>query len=65
MRHFLEKCNGNGFSNLRLSIIDCLRNAEALTDDEIDDLLKKQQFCIRALVTQHHGLNSKHDFILS
>ena len=62
MRHFIENCNDNGFSNFRLSIIDCLTNVEGLTDDEIDDLLL---FCISAVVTQHHGLNSKHDLTLS
>ena len=62
VRHFVENCNDNGFSNFRFSIIDCLSNVEGLTDDEIDDLLL---FCIRASVTQHHGLNSKHDFTLS
>ena len=30
--------------------------------DEIDDLLlQKEKFWIRALVTQHHSLNSKHE----
>ena len=61
-KHFIENCNNNGFNNLRFTIVDCLYNEEGLTDDEIDDLfLKKEKFWIRTLVTQHHGLNSKHD----
>ena len=51
MRHFIENCNDNGFSNFRFSIYDCLTNVEGLIDDEIHDLLL---FCIRALVMQHH-----------
>ena len=52
----------NGFSNLRFTIVDCLNNVKSLADDEIDDLvLKKEKFWIRTLVTQHHGLNGKHD----
>ena len=61
-RHFIENCNNNGFNNLRCTIDDCLFNEKGLIDDEIDDLfLKKEKFSIRTLVTQHHGLNSKHD----
>ena len=61
-KHFIENCNNNGFNNLRFTIVDCLYNEEGLTDDEIDDhFLKKEKFWIRTLVTQHHGLNSKHD----
>ena len=60
--HFIENCNDNGFSNLKFTIVDCLNNVEDLTDDEIDHLLlKKEKFWIRTSVTQHHGLNSKHD----
>ena len=52
----------NGFNDLRFTIVDSLNNADSLTNDEIDDLLlKKEKFWIRTLVTQHHGLNSKHD----
>ena len=62
VRHFIETCNDNWFNNLRFNIVDYLNNADGLTDDEIDDLLlKKEKFWIRTLVTQHHGLNSKHD----
>ena len=62
VKHFIENCNNNGFNNLRFTIVDCLYNEEDLTGDEIDDhFLKKEKFWIRTLVTQHHGLNSKHD----
>ena len=62
VRNFIENWNNNGFKNLRFTIVDCLNNVNDLTDDEIDDLLsKKGKFWIRTLVTQHHGLNSKHD----
>ena len=42
MRHFIKKCNDNGFNNLRVIIVDCLNNAEELIADEIDDLLLKR-----------------------
>ena len=61
-KHFAENCNGSGFNNLRFIIVDSLNNVESLTNDDIDNLLlKKENFWIRALVMQHHGLNSKHD----
>ena len=61
-KHFIENCNNNGFNNLRFIIVDYLCNEEGLTGDEIDNhFLKKEKFWIRTLVTQHHGLNSKHD----
>ena len=62
VKHFIKNCNDNGFNNLRFPIVDCLNNVDSLTNDEIDDLLlKKEKFWTRTLVTQHHGLNSKHD----
>ena len=48
IRHFIENCNDNVFKNLRFTVVDCLNNADGLTDDEIDDLLlKKEKFWIR------------------
>ena len=44
---------------MRFTIVYCLYNAEDLTDYDL--LLKKEKFWIRTLVTQHHGLDSKHD----
>ena len=62
VRYFILKCNNNGFNTLRFTIVDCLYHVEGLTDDEIDNLLfKKEKFWMRTLVTQRHGLNSKHD----
>ena len=59
MRHFIENFNNNGFNNMRFAIVYCLYNVEDLTDYDL--LLKKEKFWIRTLVTQHHGLDSKHD----
>ena len=58
MRHFIENFNNNGFNNMRFTIVYCLYNVEDLTDYDL--LLKKEKFWIRTLVTQHHGLDSKH-----
>ena len=44
---------------MRFAIVYCLYNVEDLTDYDL--LLKKEKFWIRTLVTQHHGLDSKHD----
>ena len=61
MRHFIGNCNDNGFNNLRFTIMDWLNNVDGLTAEIDDLLLEKEKFWIRALVTQHHGLNKKHD----
>ena len=62
MRHFIENCKDNGFNNLRFTIVDCLNNVDGLKDDEIEDLpFKKEIFWIRKLITQYHGLYSKHE----
>ena len=62
VRHFIEGCNDNGFNTLRFIIVDCLNNTDGLTSNEIEELLlQKEKFWIRTLITQHHGLNSKHD----
>ena len=43
VRHFIEKCNGDGFNNLRFTTVDCLNNVDSLTADEIDDLVLKKE----------------------
>ena len=59
-RHLIWECKG--VSNLRLIIVDILNNVDHLSSDEIDDLLlRKEQFWIGALVTQHKWLNEIHD----
>ena len=59
VKHFIENCNDNVFNNLRFAIADCLNNVDSFTNDDL--ILKKEEFWIRTLVTQRHGLNSKHD----
>ena len=63
VRHFVEECVDNSLSNLRFIIVDKVNNTEGLDQKEIDNLLlKKEKFWIGTLVTQHQGLNGKHDW---
>ena len=44
-------------------IIDVLNNVDDLSESDIESLLlQKENFWIRALVTQHKGLNGSHDW---
>ena len=48
---------------LAFVIIDVVNNTSGLTHNKIEDLLlEKENFWIAALVTQHQGLNSTHDW---
>ena len=63
--HFIDTCRGQDhspWSNMQFYIIDCLDNYANLSDEKIEDeLLRKEKFWIRKLVTYHQGLNSSHD----
>ena len=65
--HFIDSpnCRGAGskpWENMKFKIIDCLENVHELSPEQIElELLKKEKFWIRSLLTYHHGLNSSHD----
>lgn len=65
--HFIDnkECRGptnKPWMNMKFKIIDCLDNAQDLTTENLEhELLRKEQFWIRTLLTYHHGLNSSHD----
>ena len=62
-RHFIDECIDTSLSNLRFIIVDIVNNTEHLDQNEIDNiLLQKEKFWIGTLVTQHQGLNGKHDW---
>ena len=63
--HFIDKCCDEQipFKHLAFIIIDVVNNTSCLTRNQIEDLLlEKEKFRIDALVTQHQGLNSTHDW---
>ena len=63
VRHFMEECIDKTLKNLKFIIVDVLNNTENLSETEIDNiLLQKEKFWIGTLVTQHQGLNGKHDW---
>ena len=64
-QHYNHRCrhNENPFEYLQFTLIDKLDNVDNLTKEEIEDLLlKKEIFWIGSLLTQHHGMNSSHDW---
>ena len=63
--HFTGECCDEDipFKYLVFAIIDVVNNTSSLTRNQIENLLlKKEKFWIGALVTQHQGLNSTHDW---
>lgn len=61
--HFIEECVDESLSNLKFIIVDGLNNTELLSKSDVDSLLlKKEQFWIGTLITQHKGLNGTHDW---
>ena len=49
------------WENMKFTIIDCLDNCDALSQEQIDDeFLKKENMWIRKLLTYHHCMNSSH-----
>ena len=63
VRHFIEGCSNNPLKDIKFIIVDVVNNTDTLTSSEIDSiLLKKEKFWIGSLVTQHQGLNGKHDW---
>ena len=63
VQHFLDVCKDVTLSNLKFILVDCVNNADDISKNEIETLLlKKEQFWIGTLVTQHQGLNSSHDW---
>ena len=66
VKHFINECVDITFKNAAFIIIDVLNNTDKLSSSEIDDLLlKKEQFWIGSLVTQHKGMNGTHDWYRS
>ena len=64
-QHFNHRCrdNLNPFKYLQFTLIDKLDNVDGLIKEEIEELLlKKEFFWIGSLLTQHHGMNSSHDW---
>ena len=65
--HFIDNAECRGvdnkpWENMRFTIIDCVDNFQGLPAEKIEnELLKKEKFWIRTLLTYHHGLNSSHD----
>ena len=65
--HFIDSTDCRGANNrpwehMKFRIIDCLDNVQELSPEQIEnELLKKEKFWIRSLLTYHHGLNSSHD----
>ena len=44
-------------------LVDCLNNVDGLSTEKIDELLlQREKWWIGNLVTQHRGLNGKHDW---
>ena len=65
VRHFIEECihENDPLGFIKFIIIDRLNNTENLSSEQIDTmLLEKEKFWIGALVTQHKGMNSTHDW---
>ena len=65
VRHFLEDCvdEEDPCGHLIFFIIDGLNNTDNLNVEQIDDLLlEKEKFWIGALLTQHSGMNTSHDW---
>ena len=65
--HFIDNAECRGVDNkpweyMRFTIIDCVDDFQGLPAEKIEnELLKKEKFWIRTLLTYHHGLNSSHD----
>ena len=65
VKHFLEDCidEDDPCGHLIFFIIDGLNNTDNLNSEQIDDLLlQKEKFWIGALLTQHSGMNTSHDW---
>ena len=65
VKHFLEDCvdEDDPCGHLIFFIIDGLNNVDNLNSEQIDDLLlQKEKFWIGALLTQHSGMNTSHDW---
>ena len=65
VKHFTDVCKDetNPTCNIRFILHDSLNNTDNLSSEEIDNLLlKKEQFWIGTLLTQHQGLNNTHDW---
>ena len=65
VKHFIDVCKDEQTptSNIRFILHDSLNNTDNLSSEEIDNLLlKKEQFWIGTLLTQHQGLNNTHDW---
>ena len=65
--HFIDssECRGpdnKPWENMKFSIIDCVDNFQGFSTEQIEnELLRKEKFWIRTLLTFHHWLNSSHD----
>ena len=63
VRHFIDDCPDESLSNFGFIIVDVVNNTDNVSKLEIDSiLLKKEKFWIGTLLTQHKGLNGKHDW---
>ena len=65
-RHFFGPCRGpieEPSSSMYFMLVDCLNNVDGLSTEKIDELLlQREKWWIGNLVTQHRGLNGKHDW---
>ena len=65
-KHFFGPCRGpleEPASNMYFMLVDCLNNVNGLSAQAIDDiLLQKEKWWIGNLITQHKGMNGKHDW---
>ena len=63
VRHFIEDCPDDSLCNFGFIIVDVVNNTNDLSKTQIDTiLLQKEKFWIGTLLTQHKGLNGKHDW---
>ena len=63
VRHFIEDYPDDSLCNFGFIIVDVVNNTNDLSKTQIDTiLLQKEKFWIGTLLTQHKGLNGKHDW---